>query len=131
MAKNKIYESGDVIEAHGDLFEVHSHTSEKELLARDKKRGGLCMVRVNDIKKHWPKEPEPEPANPKAGRTKYLDVTVRLELPEDTSDENIDSWLLNRFNATSTNMSADNPLEDADLVATSAHEVRYVRVESE
>ena len=50
-------------------------------------------------------------------------VTVRVEVPESATKEDVEQWALNRFNATSVRMSTDNPLYDEDVSATSAAEV--------
>ncbi len=52
MAKNKVYQSGDIVEFYSDLYTVHSHTDEKELLGRDS-NGELCIIDVKKITKHW------------------------------------------------------------------------------
>lgn len=60
---------------------------------------------------------------------RYLDLSVRLELPVEASDEQIKSWLLNHFNATSVRMDLDNPLDDVDLSARAAYDISFKRVE--
>ncbi len=62
---------------------------------------------------------------------RYLDLSVRLELPVEASDEQINSWLLNHFNATSVRMNLDNPLDDVDLSARSAYDISFERVAEE
>lgn len=62
---------------------------------------------------------------------RYIDLSVRLEMPVDATDEQIESWLLNNFNATSARMASDNPLSDSDLSARSAYDISFKRVDTE
>jgi len=52
MAKEKIYQSGDIVEIYKELYIVHSHTDKKELLGRNRD-GELRMVKIEHITKHW------------------------------------------------------------------------------
>ena len=53
MANYKVYKSDDIVEAHNNLYTVHSHTDKKELLGRDHRDGELCMVEIKSITRHW------------------------------------------------------------------------------
>ena len=53
MAKDKIYKSDDIVEAHNNFYTVHSHTDNLELLGRAHHNGELYMVKLRDITRHW------------------------------------------------------------------------------
>lgn len=52
MAQNKVYKSDDIVEFYNDLYIVHSHTDESELLGRDN-NGELCIIVIKHISRHW------------------------------------------------------------------------------
>lgn len=53
----------------------------------------------------------------------YVVVEAKIEIPVNATQVQIENWIFNRLNVTSSPLDEGNPLDDVALEATSVHDI--------